>query len=126
MMCIEVIHMANRIRSLREEINMTQIRLSTELEVSQETISAYETGRHNPSYALLVRMSNLFHASMDYIMGLSDVRKPLAEMALTDEERAAVNLFSRLNETERALAMTYMQGMYDAAQAQSKKAALKL
>lgn len=118
--------MANRIRSLREEINMTQIRLSTELEVSQETISAYETGRHYPSYALLVRMSNLFHASMDYIMGLSDVRKPLAEMALTDEQLAAVNLFSRLNETERTLAMTYMQGMYDAAQAQSKKAVLKL
>ena len=118
--------MANRIRALREEINMTQIRLRTELEVSQETISAYETGRHNPSFALLARMSDLFHVSMDYIMGLSDVRKPLAEMALTDEERAAVNLFSRLNETERALAMTYMQGMYDAAQAQSKKAALKL
>ena len=122
--------MANRIRSLREEINMTQIRLSTELEVSQETISAYETGRHNPSYALLVRMSNLFHASMDYIMGLSDVRIPLAEMALTVEQLGAVNLFSRLNESERSLAMAYMQGMYDAAQgkdaAKSKKAVLKL
>ena len=126
MMSIEVIHMANRIRALREEINMIQIRLSTELEVSQETLRAYAPGRHNPSFALLARMSALFHVSMDYIMGLSDVRKPLAEMALTDEERAAVNLFSRLNETERALAMTYMQGMYDAAQAQSKKAALKL
>ena len=75
--------MANRIRALREEINMTQIRLSTELEVSQETISAYETGRHNPSFALLARMSDLFHVRMDYIIGLSDVRKPLAEMALS-------------------------------------------
>ena len=38
--------MANRIKQLREEYNMTQVRLSIELEVSQETISAYESGKH--------------------------------------------------------------------------------
>lgn len=52
--------MANRIRELREEVHMTQIRLSTELEVSQETVSAYETGRHYPSFMALVRMSHIF------------------------------------------------------------------
>ena len=43
--------MANRIKQLREEYNMTQVRLSIELEVSQETISAYESGKHYPSVA---------------------------------------------------------------------------
>ena len=32
----------DRLRGLREKRNITQVRLSTELEVSQETISAYE------------------------------------------------------------------------------------
>jgi len=31
----------NRIKQLRDEKKMTQVRLSTELEVSQETISSY-------------------------------------------------------------------------------------
>ncbi len=35
--------MKNRIRELRAEKNITQLRLSLELEVSQETVSAYET-----------------------------------------------------------------------------------
>ena len=40
----------NRIRELREEKKITQIRLSIELEVSQETISAYEMEKY---YVLL-------------------------------------------------------------------------
>ena len=38
--------MKNRIRELRAEKNITQLRLSLELEVSQETVSAYENGKH--------------------------------------------------------------------------------
>ena len=34
--------MENRIRQLREERHMTQVRLSVELGVSQETVSSYE------------------------------------------------------------------------------------
>lgn len=124
MMFIEVIHLANRIRALREEAGMTQIRLSTELEVSQETISAYETGRHNPSYSALVQMAQIFHASIDYIMGLSDVRKPPSSEPMPQEQQAALELFSSLDAMNQALALAYMQGLSDAAQ--NKKPFLKL
>ena len=59
--------MENRIRELREGKRMTQVRLSIELGVSQETVSAYENQRHYPSFTQLVKMSELFHASIDYI-----------------------------------------------------------
>ena len=42
--------MSNRIKQLREELRMTQVRLSIELEVSQETVSAYENQKHYPSF----------------------------------------------------------------------------
>ena len=58
----------NRIRELREEKHITQVRLSTELGVAQETISAYEQGRHLPSVTTLIKLSNILGASMDYIM----------------------------------------------------------
>lgn len=66
--------MGKRIRELRQEKRITQLQLSIELNVTQETISAYEHGRHLPSSSALIKMSELFDTSMDYIMGLSNVR----------------------------------------------------
>lgn len=50
--------MKNRIRELRAEKNITQLRLSLELEVSQETVSAYENGKHLPSLKSLIKMAD--------------------------------------------------------------------
>lgn len=113
--------MANRIRELREEIGMTQIRLSTELEVSQETISAYETGRHYPSFTALVRMSHIFRASIDYIMGLSNLRNPRTAQQLSNEHSAVLELFDSLCPLEQVRAIAYMQGLRDASTAHNQK-----
>lgn len=61
----------NRIRELRQKKKLSQLQLSIELEVTQETISAYEHSKHLPSVTALMKMSQLFGVSMDYIMGLS-------------------------------------------------------
>lgn len=50
--------MQNRIRQLREEKHMTQLRLSTELGMTQETISAYETGKHLPGLGTLIALAD--------------------------------------------------------------------
>ena len=60
--------MKNRIRELRAEKNITQLRLSLELEVSQETVSAYENGKHLPSLKSLIKMADIFHVSTDYLL----------------------------------------------------------
>lgn len=99
---------------------MTQIRLSTELEVSQETVSAYENGRHYPSFTALVRMSHIFHASIDYIMGLSDLRKPMEAQQLSNQEQNLLVLFNSLDPSNQARALSYLQGLYDCAM-QTKK-----
>ena len=73
----------NRIRELREEKHITQVRLSTELGVAQETISAYEQGRHLPSVSSLMKLSSILDASMDYIMMKSDVRNMIQVQSLS-------------------------------------------
>jgi DNA-binding XRE family transcriptional regulator len=83
--------MTNRIKQLRVEINMTQVCLSIELEVSQETISAYENKKHYPHVATLLKLSEIFHASCDYILGLSKVRYTHTNTRLTLEESQLVN-----------------------------------
>ena len=104
--------MENRIRQLREERHMTQVRLSVELGVSQETISSYEKQKHYPSFAQLVKLSTLFSASIDYIMGLSDIRMPV--QTINDFELVeALALIRQLDKKQLELVSAYMQGMLD-------------
>lgn len=106
--------MANRICALRQEYHMTQVRLSMELEVSQETVSAYEKEKHYPSFAQLVKLSTLFHASIDYIMGLSDIRNPVS---LTEDEAFSrlIGLEKHLTARQLELVLAYVQGLLDMA-----------
>lgn len=106
--------MPNRIRQLREELHMTQVRLSIELEVSQETVSAYENQKHYPSFLQLSKMSALFHTSIDYIMGLSDVRNPTQDNPDTSLSRLIAQL-SRLTSQQVELVSAYTQGLLDMA-----------
>ena len=103
----------NRIKALREEKSMTQVRLSIELEVTQETISAYEIGKHYPSAKSLIRMAELFEASIDYIMGLSPVRKMLSEKGLSEDETKLILFYRKLNKTKKEKVISYMQGLSD-------------
>ena len=101
----------NRIKELRKKNHMSQIRLSIELEVSQEAISAYEKGNYYPSFPSLVKLSKIFNESIDFIMGLTDYNG-LPE--LSDEENTLISGFRRLNETNKIIALTYIQGLLDA------------
>ena len=110
---VEKSDVMNRIKQLREEKNMTQIRLSTELEVTQETVSSYENGKHYPSVQNLLKLSEIFNASCDYILGLSEVRNVMHNNLDTAEEAAFKSLYRALYPQERELAKAYMQGLID-------------
>jgi len=103
----------NRIKELRAESHMTQVRLAIELEVSQETVSAYEKEKHFPSFSQLVRLSKLFNASIDYIMGLSDVRNPSSPTISTDLQKL-IACCMHLERTQVELVTAYVQGLLDA------------
>lgn len=103
----------NRIRKLRDEQNISQINLSMKLEVSQETISAYELGKHFPTVSKLILMSKLFHASIDYILGLSMIRLPEKEEFTDVKEMQLMDLFHQLNDVKKQKVISYAEGLLD-------------
>lgn len=103
----------NRIKQLRKEKNMTQIRLSIELDVSQETVSAYESGKHFPSVQILLKLSEIFNVSCDYILGLSDVKYIQSGGEYNFDEIALVSLYRTLSTSEKKMTKAYMQGIFD-------------
>ena len=66
----------NRIKNLREELNMTQQELADKLEGAKSTIAMYEKGDRKPSLKVLVKLSEIFNCSIDYLLGKTDIRNP--------------------------------------------------
>lgn len=94
----------DRLRGLREKRNITQVRLSTELEVSQETISAYENGKAEPKIDKLIKIANFLNTSTDYLLGRIDDESPLVDLAnnVVDEQlNELINNYARLNKLQR-------------------------
>lgn len=110
-------NMQNRIRELRQEKKITQLQLSIELDVTQETISAYEHGRHLPSVTSLMKMAEIFDASMDYIMGLSNVRYYSDSSHINPDDAAQqamlINIYKKLGAANKTRLLAYAQGLLD-------------
>lgn len=62
----------DNLRKLREKKNITQTRLSVEIEVSQEIISHYEIGESKPNIDNLIKIADFFHCSTDYLLNRTD------------------------------------------------------
>ena len=66
----------NRIKLLWEEFNYTQQDLANKLESSKSVIGLYENETRKPSMEVLIKLSEIFNCSIDYILGKSDIRNP--------------------------------------------------
>ena len=87
----------NRIKELRSELGLLQAGLAKMLKVRQNTVSNWETGRHEPDQDALLEMSKIFDVSIDYILGNTDIKKaPSYEDAgLSTEEAELLKLFRK-------------------------------
>lgn len=61
-----------RIRELRRARHITQLKMAMDLNMSQNTISRYESGDREPGIAELICIADYFHVSIDYLVGRTD------------------------------------------------------
>lgn len=62
------INFAENLKNLRKSFNMTQKQLADALSVDQRTISAWETGVCEPSFALLAKLCDIFEEDFNGIL----------------------------------------------------------
>ena len=65
-----------RIRNLREDRDWTQQQVADLLHINRRTYSAYENGVNAMSPEILIQLAQIHHTSVDYLLGLTDVKKP--------------------------------------------------
>lgn len=56
-----------RLKELRKTRNISQVRLAIELNISQNSISRYETGEREADYKTLIAIADYFNVSLDYL-----------------------------------------------------------
>ncbi len=56
------------LKKIRELKNYSQLKVATDLNISREAISYYETGRRNPDLQMLIALSKYFNVSIDFLI----------------------------------------------------------
>lgn len=83
----------NRIKQLREENNWTQLELSQKINCAMSSIAMYEKEDRKPSLEVLIKLSDIFDCSIDYLLGKSDIRNP--EITDIDTDKIKIGLSSK-------------------------------
>ena len=61
-----------RLKELRKQRGVSQLRLAMDLGLSQNTVSRYETGEREADYRTLILLRDYFNVSIDYLLGRTD------------------------------------------------------
>ena len=77
------------IKNLRHSRSLNQVQLAVSLNVSKQTVSNWENNNILPSIEMLVKISQFFSVSTDYLLEL-DSRSYIEVTGLTDVQLAHV------------------------------------
>ena len=74
----------NRLKELREDKDLYQKDIAKVLNMSQTGYSQYETETNDIPTEILKKLANYYNTSIDYILYLTDERKPYPKSIIND------------------------------------------
>ena len=72
-----------RLKGLREDKDLLQKDIAKVLNVTQVAYSCYEIGRRQIPVEALIKLALFYNTSVDYLLGLTDERKPYPKSILS-------------------------------------------
>lgn len=98
------INKLENLRKIRESKNITQLKLATDLGVTQELISRYELGSSFPQPSMLIKLANYFNCSVDYLLDLTNITTPIRYIVSdikTLENSELLNKYNSLSKEDK-------------------------
>ena len=92
--------------------NKSLTSLAVELEVSQEAISQYISGKISPKLSVLIKMAKILNTTTDYLLDLTD-NPNINDFKLNENENTLINNYRNLNNIEKIKVDSYLQAMID-------------
>lgn len=56
------------LREIRKQKGYSQLKVAMDLAISREALSYYESGKRSPDIDMLVKLSDYFNVSVDYLI----------------------------------------------------------
>lgn len=92
--------------------NKSLTSLAIELEVSQEAISQYISGKIKPKTSTIIEMAKILNTSTDYLLDLTNNPIP-SDFILSEKENSLITNYRKLDNEEKIKAETYIQAILD-------------
>lgn len=114
----------NRIRELRKNMNLSQDGLAAILGTTQQAVSRMEIGAYDIATDLLIKMSELFNVTTDYILSCSDIKRDLSGQVRMNHEMDRcydiVLRYQRLTDINKKTLMAMLERLEQAQDEQEK------
>lgn len=108
-------NMGSKIRDLRKEKRLSQTELGKLIHVSQQTVTAWENNKAEPTSSAVVQLAEVFNVTTDYLLGRPE--KADDYQVDLDLERALDNAHSfsgkPLSEHDRKVAKNVLRGLFE-------------
>lgn len=108
--------MKNNLSKVRTAKNLFQVKVAMDLNLTQETISSYETGRVFPSSDVLLKLADYYNTSIDYLLCRTKYDLPIDSIkpnSISEADFNLLNKIKRLSLVDKAKAEGYIDGLND-------------
>lgn len=102
----------NRLKILRTEKGETLEKIAEYLNVTIQTISNYENEKRDMSPDIILKLSEYFGVSTDYLLGKSDVKNP-STLNLTKDDIKFIKSIKKLDETNKMIIKNTIEALFD-------------
>ncbi len=93
-----------KIKELRKEKNITQSQLAEILSTTTANISGWETDKWQPDIVNLIKMSEIFECTIDYLVGRESENGVIYSSSnLTEDEKFFIDLLRNLKISDRKI-----------------------
>ncbi|MCR5749319.1 MAG: helix-turn-helix domain-containing protein [Lactobacillus sp.] len=100
-----------RIRDLRKQKRVSQTELAKSAGVSQTTVTAWETGKAEPSSSAVAKLADIFNVTTDYLLGRPNKQETKKDdVELSDDDVIMTWRGKPLSDEDRELIRRIMNG----------------
>lgn len=93
---------STRLENLLEERNLKQRQLATQLHIAPSTLNGYLRQDREPDFDTLIRLADFFEVSIDYLLGVTETRRPFrSPECYDDKEEDLLETYRRLGPQEQ-------------------------
>lgn len=110
---------SDNIKLLRGKLGKTQRELSQQIKITSSRYSSYENGKSKPPVDILIRISKMFHVSIDLLLSVDLNKYPLGDMLKLPDNRIVLPVVVDQNGNEsieivpQKASMGYLSGYSD-------------